>query len=146
MWHPRKCMAPWLLKGSNVMLLVFILAFFDFAFLFLVSLSPVFVRFPPPPHLKPNLLKTHFNGCGSTLKLQTTHLKKTKVRSSGQSDRKASGCCPFVIRRKLWHPLSHGLNVSHGFHDIRVIAVPYISHAYGFMAPSFTMQNYLNDH
>ena len=40
------CPMPWLLKRSYAMLLVFILAFFDFAFLFLVSLSPVFVRFP----------------------------------------------------------------------------------------------------
>ena len=38
-----------------------------FAFSFLVSSSTVFIHFLP--QLKPNLLKTHFNGSGSVLKL-----------------------------------------------------------------------------
>ena len=48
------------------------------------------------------------------------------------------------LRRKLWRPLPHGLNVSRWFHDIE--SRPYICRAYGFTAPSLTTQLALNDH
>ena len=47
------------------------------------------------------------------------------------------------IRRKLWRPLLHGLNVSRWFHDIE--SLPYIGRDYVFTAPSFTMRPALND-
>ena len=109
------CPMPWLLKRSYAMLLVFILAFFDFAFLFLVSLSPVFVRFPPD--LKPNL-QTHFKG-SSTRTGVIDNSWKTNECSSRQSDRKASGCCTLVIRRKLWRPCRM---VSRWFHDMLMVS------------------------
>ena len=83
--HPRKFIAPWLLKGSNEMFVVFILAVFVRIIICLLILSFIitcFRRFPPA--CKTKLTQTNFNGSGSTLKLPITHLKKWKfIRALG---------------------------------------------------------------
>ena len=75
--HPWTFIAPscpWLLKGSNAMLLIFILAFFIRIVLCLLILSFIITCFPPFPRAhKTKLTQTHFNGSGSALKLPATH-------------------------------------------------------------------------
>ena len=75
--HPRKFIAPWLLKGSNATLLVFILAFFLRILIWLLILSFIIACFRPfPPHLKTKLTQTHFKGSGGLAKVTDKSLKK----------------------------------------------------------------------
>ena len=141
---------PWLLKGANALLLVFILAFFVRIVLCLLFLSFIITCFRPfPPVLINILTQTHFNGSGSTLKLLVCagNSLKTNKCSSGHSDRKASGCftLTFCYKKKIVASPAAWFKTISLISRHRVSAV-HRSCLNGFTAPSFTTRLALNDH
>ncbi len=113
-----------------------------FAFLFLLSLSSVFVRFTA--RIKPNLLRLILMEVVARWSYRSHSKKQTNVHPGTRIAKRLDAAN--VTRKKLWRLLPHGLYVSRWFHDIE--SLPYIGRVYGFTASSLTntMRLALNDH